>query len=352
MPNPATTLRIALAGSGGVVRRYRRTYQNLPGVQVVAAIDANEAEAQQAAAELKAGRASTNFADALADDVDAVVISTPNHLHAPHAIAAFEAGKHVLLQKPMARTVAECDAILSAQRTSGRTLGIYMNLLDHPLFRDVRRLIAEGKLGAVALFSARLAHRGGLGWGGVGQNWRASRMSTGGGSFIQLGVHYQHLMRWLLGQEISDVQAISTNFACPQLEGDDLMLAQYRLSKGSLGEIQTSWCCLEEHVSLLGTKGSIHYRDNRVVEYTGETGRFDGEFLHVKGDGSFERFENCLAPEWDDAANIYNQHRRFCEALQAGTPPEVTGDDAREDIRIVEACYLATESFAAKGETA
>ncbi len=344
MNDSSPLLRIALAGCGGVVRRYRRTYKTLPGVQVVAAVDANEAEAQQAAAELGASRVSTQFADALGADVDAVVISTPNHLHAEHAIAAFQAGKHVLLQKPMARTAVECDAILAAQRAAGKRLGVYMNLLDHPLFRDMRRLVAEGKLGNVALFSARLAHRGGLGWGGVGQNWRASKESTGGGSFIQLGVHYQHLMRWLLGQEINSVQAMATNFACPHLEGDDLMLVQYRLSKGSLGEIQTSWCCLEEHVSLLGTKGSIHYRDNSVVEYTAETGPFEGEFLKVKGDGSFERFENRLAPEWDDAANPYNQHRRFCEALQKGENPEVTGDDAREDIRVVEACYAGVKA--------
>lgn len=344
-------LRIALAGCGGVVRRYRKTYRNLPGVQVTATIDLNEQEAREAAAELGAARFSASFADALQNDVDAVVISTPNHLHEEHAVAAFEAGKHVLLQKPMARTAAECDSILSAQRRSGKMLGVYMNLLDHPLSRDIRRLLGEEKLGAVALFSARLAHRGGLGWGGVGQNWRASRAATGGGSFIQLGVHYQHLMRWLLRQEIGGVQAMATNFACPQLEGDDLMLVQYRLSGGSLGEIQTSWCCLEEHVSLLGTKGSIHYRDNRVVEYTGETGPFDGEFLHLKGDGSFERFENCLAPEWDDAANPYNQHRRFCEALQSGTQPEVTGEEAREDIRIVEECYRNAAAPARQGMT-
>jgi predicted dehydrogenase len=345
-------LRIALAGCGGVVRRYRGTYRSLPGVEVVAAIDVNEQEARQAASDLGAARVSTLFEDALRDDVDAVVISTPNSLHAEHAIAAFEAGKHVLLQKPMARTVAECDAILTARRRSGKTLGVYMNLLDHPLFRDVRRLIAEGKLGAVALFSARLAHRGGLGWGGVGQNWRASRATTGGGSFIQLGVHYQHLMRWLLGQQVTGVQAMATNFACHQLEGDDLMLAQYHLSGGAFGEIQTSWCCLEEHVSLLGTRGSIQYRDNKVVEYTAETGSFDGEFLHLKGDGSFERFDNCPAPDWDDASNSHNQHRRFCEALQNGTPPEVTGEDAREDVRIVEECYKAAESFSAKGAIA
>ena len=335
-------LKIALAGCGGVVKRYRRTYSNLPDVQVTTCVDANEEEARHAALELGAAKASANFLDVLGEDVDAVVISTPNHLHTEHAVAAFEAGKDVLLQKPMARTAAECDRILAAQKRSGRKLGLYMNLLDHPLFRDIRKMVAEGRLGNVALFSARLAHRGGLNWGGTDRNWRASKERTGGGSFIQLAVHYQHLMRWLLDQDVAQVQAMATNFACPHLEGDDLMLAQYRLSGGSLGEIQTSWCCLEEHVSLLGTKGSIHYRDNNVVEFTAETGAFDGEYLKLKGDGSFERFENALAPEWDDAANPYNQHRRFCEALLADRDPEVSGEQGREDVRIVEACYAAS----------
>lgn len=332
-------LKIALAGCGGVVKRYRRTYAHLQDVEVTTCVDANAAEARAAAEELGAEHIATDFPAALHADVDAVVISTPNHLHAEHAVAALEAGKDVLLQKPMARTAAECDLILAAQRRSRRKLGVYMNLLDHPLFRDIYRMIREDRLGKVALFSARLAHRGGLQWGGAGSNWRASKERTGGGSFIQLAVHYQHLMRWLLGQQVTRVQAMATNFACPHLEGDDLMLAQYQLSSGSLGEIQTSWCCLEEHVSLLGTKASIHYRDNQVVEFIGDTGPFEGEFLQLKGDGSFERFENALAPEWDDAANVYNQHRRFCEALLAGRDPEVSGEEAREDVRIVEACY-------------
>lgn len=322
-----------------MVKRYRRAYSSIAGARVVVAVDVNRAEAQAAAAELGAGLASTNFADVLRDEVDAVLISTPNHLHVEHATAALRAGKHVLLQKPMARTAAECEEILRARDASGKSLGLYMNLLDHPLFRDLRRLVQEGYLGRVAMFSARLAHRGGLQWGGVGQNWRASRTQTGGGSFIQLGVHYQHLMRWLLGQSIVRVQAMGTNFACPHLEGDDLMLAQYQLSEGSLGEIQTSWCCQEEHVSLLGTMGSFHYRDNQTVEFFSEKGPFEGEVLRFRGDGSLETLPRLLAPEWDDAANPYNQHRRFVESILSGFPPEVSGEEGLQDVRVVEECY-------------
>lgn len=335
-------LNLALVGCGGVARRYRGVYHGLPGVAVAAVIDADAAEAEAAAQETGAARFSARFEHALAPGVDAVVISTPNRFHREHAVAALEAGKHVLLQKPMARSAEECDAILAAQRTSGAMLAIYMNLLDHPLFRDMRRMVTAGYLGRVVLFSARLAHRGGLAWPGVEKNWRASREATGGGSFIQLGVHYQHLMRWLLGRRVLRVQAFSRNIACPHLEGDDLTLAHYELDDGALGDIQTGWCAQEEHVSLLGTKGSIYYRDNRFVEYCGEGGAFDGEALHFSGDGRTERFE-CLPPEWDDADNRYNQHRRFVEALAAECTPEVTGEDGREDVRITEACYRAAE---------
>jgi predicted dehydrogenase len=332
-------IRVALVGCGGVARRYRQAYRALDGVSVSVAIDVDAEQARAAAAETGAAKASQDFADALRPDVDAVVITTPNHLHCEQATRALAAGKHVLLQKPMARTASECDQILDAQRRSGATLGLYMNLLDHPLFHDLRRMIAGGFLGQVALFSARLAHRGGLQWGGVDQNWRASRERTGGGCFIQLGVHYQHLMRWLLGTSVLRVQALSANVACHHLEGDDLTLGQYQLSSGALGEIQTSWCTQEEHVSILGTKGSFHYRDNQRVECFSESGPFNGEMLHLRGDGSTEILEPCVSPEWGDTSNPYNQHRRFFEDLRAGRQPEVTGEQGREDVRLVEACY-------------
>lgn len=340
-------IRIALVGCGGVAIKYRRSYQSIPGARVVAVVDADLHEATRAGQELNTTRISDQLEAALADDVDAVVISTPNHLHAEHASLALRAGKHVLLQKPMARTVEECATVLDARNASGKQLGMYMNLLEHPLFHDLRKLIRAGFLGEVALFSARLAHRGGLSWGGVGQNWRASRTATGGGSFIQLGVHYQHFMRWLLGQQILRCQSMSTNFACKHLEGDDLTLVQYWLSGGSLGEIQTSWCCQEEHISVLGTKGSFHYYDNEHVEFNSTTGEFHGECLHLTGDGSIERITAINPPAWDDASNLYNQHRRFVESVRNGMPCEVSGEEGMEDVSFVQQIYASARSVKA-----
>ena len=157
-------LNVALVGCGGVAERYRRIYAQLRGVKVAVTVDTDEEVARGAAQEVGAGSASTDFSEALAEGVDVAVISTPNYLHREQAVAALKAGKHVFLQKPMARTLDECDEILEAARQSGRTLGIYMNLLDYPLFRDMRTMAQSGYLGTIGLVSARLAHRGGLSW--------------------------------------------------------------------------------------------------------------------------------------------------------------------------------------------
>src|SRR5689334_6910334 len=101
-------LRVALIGCGGMAKRYRRVYTQLDGVQWIAAVDPNP-EVLAACRDEGAVRCSSDLSDALAGDIDAVVISTPNHLHAEQAVAALQAGKHVLLQKPIANTVQAAD---------------------------------------------------------------------------------------------------------------------------------------------------------------------------------------------------------------------------------------------------
>jgi predicted dehydrogenase len=146
----------------------------------------------------------------------------------------------------------------------------------------------SGYLGAIGIVSARLAHRGGLVWQGGEKNWRSSKTRTGGGSYVQLAVHYQHLLRWVLGDSVVRVQAFMKNRACPHLEGDDLAMAHLELASGAYADVQASWCVQEEHFSILGTRGAIHYRDNRTVEFIGEGGPFVGQVLKLEGNGKPE----------------------------------------------------------------
>ena len=150
-------------------------------------------------------------------------------------------------------------------------------------------------------------------------------------------------MRWILGDRVVRVQAFMKNRACPHLEGDDLAMAHLELASGAYAEVQSSWCLQEEHLSILGTRGSIHYRDNRTVEFIGEGGPFEWRVLKLEGNGKPEVITPLEPPAWDDAANPFNQHRSFFAALAEGRRPEVTGEDGREEIRVMHACYQSAQ---------
>src|SRR5690242_2504793 len=125
-------IRVAFVGCGGMAAHYLPVYRDLDWVEVAVCIDTDPVAGIRAAESVHAA-AGTNYSAALAADIDAVIISTPNSAHRAQAVAAIEAGKHVLLQKPVAPNLADADAILEAAARSTRTVGLYMSYFDQPL---------------------------------------------------------------------------------------------------------------------------------------------------------------------------------------------------------------------------
>ena len=192
-------IQVSFVGCGGMAAHYLGVYRDLDWVRVVNCIDAVPEAAQKAAETIPGAAASTDFSEALARGIDAVIISSPNHFHRPQAVAAIQAGKHVLLQKPVAPTLADAEAIAEAAAQSTRTVGLYMSYFDQPLIHDLRDMVAQGRLGDIVHGYARLMHKGGMMWSDEAlagnPNWRGSVAQTGGGCFIQLAVHYVHIFR-------------------------------------------------------------------------------------------------------------------------------------------------------------
>ncbi|HMC61622.1 MAG TPA: Gfo/Idh/MocA family oxidoreductase, partial [Candidatus Solibacter sp.] len=164
----AAPLNVAFVGCGGMAAHYLAVYRDLDCVRVVRCIDTNLEAAQRAAEfvgptpDLPA--ATTGYSAALSEDVDVVIVSTPNSQHRAQAVAAIEGGKHVLLQKPVAANLADAEAIAAAAERSTRTVGLYMSYFDQPLIHDLRDMVRQGCLGAVVHCYARLMHKGGMMW--------------------------------------------------------------------------------------------------------------------------------------------------------------------------------------------
>ena len=353
-------LNVSFVGCGGMAAHYLGVYRDLDWVRVTSCVDVNPDSAQRAAETFTRylPLATTDFAVALAPDVDAVIISTPNSQHASQAIAAIEAGKHVLLQKPVAATVEDAEAIARAAAGSTKTVGLYMSYFDQPLIHDLRNVIPTGALGEVVHCYARLMHRGGMMWSKEAlegrPTWRGSVAETGGGCFIQLEVHFVHVFEWITRSRVIAATAMTNRLHCPGIEGEDVACAVLRLDTGALVTLDMAWCADGEEIAIHGTGGSVHYRSNRwlavslnrsfqgrVIDYSVEATEVRQAFGGPMGQ---EQITEVIPPAFGDAGNRLNQHRVFLEAARYSMGAPVSIESGVHDMRVVQAVYESARS--------
>lgn len=328
-------LRVALVGCGGMAWTYRKVYAQMPGVEFALAVDVNDVQLQHCL-DLGAKRVSNRFVDALADDIDLIDISTPNHLHAEQAVAALDAGKHVVVQKPISNRLADADRIVDAAERSERFAGMFMSSYTNPLVWDLKRLIDGGGVGTVHTVHARDAHRGGLAAKpGV---WRSDRDLTGGGSFIQLSIHAINLIQFWVGDHISTVRAITQNTLCPNIGGDDLTACIAHFSRGAVGTFVSGYASDGVERGIYGTKGRfiLSNWDQKLEINLDEP--FEGEIIKYTTPRKNMTIEYKV-PAYDDVTNPYNGQRRFLESVLSNTPPTFNVLDGRNDLAVVDAVH-------------
>jgi len=340
-------IRVALVGAGGMARQYRAVYARLPQVKFVLAVDVDD-EPLLACRALGVERTSRRFADALADDIDMLDISTPNHLHEEQAVAALAAGKHVLLQKPIANSLEAADRIVAAARAARGTLGMYMFSYANPWFWAIKRLLDDGALGAIQSVRCRDAHRGGL--RAPADAWRASRDKTGGGSFTQLSIHGINLTQWWLGRRIDQVMAWSDNQYCPNVGGDDVTVAIVRFdgpnarmpasatARSLYGVFDSGWASDVLTREIYGTAGWARYTEHGNALEVQLDAPHASPWLSYDTPGEVRRFL-MPPPRWDDVSSPLNPHRVFVERLAAQQEPLMTAEHGRRDLAVVMAAY-------------
>ena len=345
-------MNVSIVGCGGMAAHYLAVYRDLDWVQVVSCIDTNLENARTAGEVFRGtAAASTDFATALAPEVDAVVISTPNSEHRAQAVAAIEAGKHVLLQKPVAALPGDAEAIAAAAERSTRTVGLYMSYFDQPLIHDLRDMIRSGWLGDLVHGYARLMHKGGMMWSAEAlagkPTWRGTIAGTGGGCFIQLAVHYIHIFEWISGARVVRATGFTRNLHCPGLEGEDLACAVLELESGAMATLDTAWCAHGEELAAFGTLGRVEYRNNLRLAVASSAGPFRGRVVQYGGGTTaafggpqgVEQVSEVAPPAFGEIANPLNQHRAFLEAARDGRPAPVSIASGVHDMRVVTAVY-------------
>jgi predicted dehydrogenase len=226
----AAPIGLALVGCGAISDWHRRALEKVPAFEVRAAVDPVRERAEAVAKETGAA-AYASLDDALAaGGFEAAALLVPHHLHEQLSLRAFGAGLHVLLEKPMAPTLAACDRILAAATRADRVFLLAENAQYWPEVRIARELIAAGAIGDVITAEARMffppipAYYGGAG------AWRLERAAAGGGVAIDTGSHSIRPLRMWLGEVDEVVAAMERPYA--RMEGESLARALLRFRTG------------------------------------------------------------------------------------------------------------------------
>ncbi len=199
----AGNVRVGLMGCGRIAQFFHLSILgSTPGVELTAVAEMDDTLRAQAQAAAPGAKAYSDYKDLLADDnVDAAVVCLPTGMHARAAVDAFEAGKHIYLEKPIGLTLEEAAQVIEAERTSGKSGMIGFNYRFHPLHQQLKSRIQSGEIGnVVAVRSAFCAAKREL------PGWK-QRRATGGGVLLDLGTHHADLARFLLDDDVVSVSA-------------------------------------------------------------------------------------------------------------------------------------------------
>lgn len=315
-------IKVGLIGGGGIASAHIRGYaEHAERIGVTAVADAVPETVERRAAELGA----QGFADyrqmITEADIDAVDICLPHHLHAAAIVAAAEAGKHILCEKPLCLTVEQAAEVQRAVSAAGVTLMCAHNQLYLPAVAKSKQLLDEGVLGKVYEVHTTDCFYNDFDPQNMG--WRASAATSGGGELIDTGYHPTYLMLHFAGASPVEATALLSRHRLSFMEGEDSAEVLVRFDNGVVGHLVTSWAYDSppgnQRLSIVGERGSMQ-SDERSLTVT------------VRGSSS-ETFD------FADVDTFVSEIGHFAECLQTGTRPLHTEKEGIDVLCMILAAY-------------
>jgi predicted dehydrogenase len=333
-------VRIGIVGSGFMGRTNAETVTKyLRDAKLVAITGGSRAEAL--AADYQADHELDVEALLKRKDIDAVLISTPHAAHAGEALAAARAGKHILIDKPMATSVADCDRILKAARASRVNVMIMFGQRFRVCNMEAYRVVREGVIGKVRMIQEQILASGGLAslppWQSLPENY---------GIFLGHAVHNIDRIRWISGAEVASVSAQVQRD--PKTGNEVSTMALLSLTNGAMATLWASWD--------IPAQGFPRSTSSALI--AGETGNLDldayGE-LRLGKDKTWKVIaeqepidwagQGALSPVRMKAYQL--QHQEFVNSILENRTPSVTGEDGRAAVEVATTAYQS----AAEGRT-
>jgi predicted dehydrogenase len=333
--------RLAIIGCGDMEDAHRQVFDELGDrIEIIGTADIELARARQAAEALGAPRAVTDYAELL-DEADACLIVTPHDLHHEMGMRCLAAGKHVLMEKPMAVTEQQCRELIRAASASGRTLMTAYPMRFHPVVTRLQERVAERAMGEVFQVSIyteqHTEHPPG--------HWIRSAARLGGGQFFSHGCHYVDLLLWLLGRPVRGTH-LGTRRGTPWMEQEGTSNATIEFAGGAIGY----------H---FGTWGARATRHGYAIHVHAEKGMLEADltrgvlYAHHPWQGEAPRggLSGRLSPDPAgaevlmrvpaDSKHLGGELRHFIDCLDTGATPLTDGPGSLQGLRVIWRLYEA-----------
>ena len=341
-------IRIGIIGCGTIGSVHADAYAKVKDAEVVALCDILPEKLKEKSEKHKIAKTYDDYHKLLADpEIDAVSVCVPNDMHAPIAIDAFKAGKHVMLEKPMTLSAELGKQICEARDAAGKQLQMGMVWRQTPEAVVVKEAIDSGKLGEIYQIRVKLIRRRGIpGLGG----WFTTKAKSGGGGLIDIAVHFLDLSMWItdlweptkvsakvyskFGSPIKDYHYVSMWAGPPKEDGvfdvDDYAAGFVRFGKKATLSFEVAWACNAEdecYIEILGDKGGVKVGTDKTI-------------LHTEVDGRIANIELFYQKDKDRFAI---EMEKFIAAVQGKGEVAATGEQGVAVMKLLDAIYKSSD---------
>jgi UDP-N-acetyl-2-amino-2-deoxyglucuronate dehydrogenase len=335
------SINFALIGAGNIAKIYVDAFAQIPQARLT--VISNRTESTGRALAERAGADWTPaYVDAVSrTNVDAVVIATPSGTHAEIAVAAAEAGKHLLVEKPIDITLLRVDSIIEAAERAGVILACVFPLRFAAGVHKAKEALEAGRLGRLTLADCYVKwYRPQSYYDG---SWRGAWALDGGGALMNQSIHNIDLLQWLAGPVKSIIGRTAT--LAHEMETEDTASALLTFENGALGVIQGATSCWpgdRARVELHGDRGTIVIEEGQIARWELQ----DSSPEEKEAMLTLEQYDGSGAA--DPMAIGFEKHRRqivdLIETIHEGRPPAIQGAEARRSVEIIRAIYQSAES--------
>ncbi|MBX7168511.1 MAG: Gfo/Idh/MocA family oxidoreductase [Pirellulales bacterium] len=335
---------VGLIGSQFITALHYEALKHVPDAEVVAVASPTAEHVRGFAEARGVGRWFTDYRELLAlADVELVILGVPNDLHCRLVLDAAAAGKHVVLEKPMALNLAECDAMIAACRTAGVKLMYAEELCFAPKYVRLKQLVDSGALGRIHLIKQLEKHDG------PHSAWFYDVQRSGGGVLLDMGCHAIEFFRWLLSgpdctarPKITSVYAqLATHVHGDRTRGDDEALLIVEFDNGCTALAEDSWCKpggMDDRAEVYGSEGQAYadlLRGNSIHTYSRRGYDYAVEKAGSTAGWSFTIYEEA----WN--YGFPQELAHFVACVRDDRPPLVSGEDGRAVLEAVMAAYAS-----------